>query len=264
VKRQKLFFLSLVAVSALGLIASSRFLYRSYSAPAPSAADQSAQYEDIHPLPIPIAEAQRSMDKEDGHRDSGKPPSLEPAAGAPPPRTAAGSAAAESGEFGTEGSFTILPASALTRLDPRVEAHEAMIQRMDGVLAEYGKRLQEIEKGLETISSPASAKQAVLTVKPKIRKPKNRVPPKAMISKLAEPKRRRQADAEAPLSFSVESVDTWNGEKRVVLRQGATIFDKKIGDAHDGWRIDSTDGQSVTLRGPKGEYRHVDAAGETP
>lgn len=141
-----------------------------------------------------------------------------------------------------------------------LDAHEAMIQRLDKVFAEYGQRLRDVEERIGKVSS-----SPVQAPAPKSKKKlaKNRVPPG--VSQLAELKRRRPAQAETPSSFSVESVDTWNGEKRVVLRDGAGGFvDRKIGDIHSGWRIEATDGQSVTLRGPKGQERRIDAEGASP
>jgi hypothetical protein len=50
----------------------------------------------------------------------------------------------------------------------------------------------------------------------------------------------------------VESVDTWNGVKTVVLRDGASLVELRPGDRHGGWRVESVAGRTVTLVGPGG------------
>lgn len=64
-----------------------------------------------------------------------------------------------------------------------------------------------------------------------------------------------------PLPFLVESVDTWNGVKTVVVRDGSRLVDLKPGDRHGGWLVESADGQAVTLRGPGGTVRTATVGG---
>lgn len=56
-----------------------------------------------------------------------------------------------------------------------------------------------------------------------------------------------------PPPFTVEAVDTWDGEKRVVIRDGGRFVDLKEGDHYQGWTVRSTLGQSVTLRNAAGD-----------
>ncbi len=137
--------------------------------------------------------------------------------------------------------------------DRQKEADKVSIEELQGRLAALEQRLAQVE------AKPAPQPVASQAKTPK-KKPKK---PKALV---VSAKRRgpqtvppHAADAAPVLPFYVGSVDTWDGEKQVMIRADGQWRGLKPGDSHDGWRIESTDGQAVKVRSPQGKLWQVEA-----
>jgi hypothetical protein len=137
--------------------------------------------------------------------------------------------------------------------DRQKEADKVSIEALQGRLATLEQRLaqSEAKPAPQPVASPAKTPR---------KKPKK---PKALV---VSAKRRgaqtvppHEADAAPVLPFFVGSVDTWDGEKQVMIRAGGQWRGLKPGDSHDGWRIESTDGQAVKVRSPQGKLWQVEA-----
>ena len=44
-----------------------------------------------------------------------------------------------------------------------------------------------------------------------------------------------------------------------MVRVGRQWIGLKAGDTRDGWRVESMDGQAVTVRSPQGDLRNIEA-----
>ena len=148
----------------------------------------------------------------------------------------------------------------------QAEASKSQAEQLQSALAALGQRLDQLES--RPASPPqASGKPAQKPTPP--HKPKNLVKPKnpkhsTPTAATVKPKRvsalpHHPAGDTALLPFAVASVDTWDGEKQAVVRVGRQWIGLKAGDTRDGWRIESMDGQAVTVRSPQGDIRNIEA-----
>lgn len=147
------------------------------------------------------------------------------------------------------------PASAdLAAANKRLDMLLALVERLERSERVLTSRVNGLELAVLG-QSAANADGAPAEKPPRLRKASQKPP--------AAPPQRRPAAAAAtpPLPFFVESVDTWNGEKTVVVRDGDRLAILKPGDRHAGWRVESADGRTVTLRGPGGGTRTATAGG---
>ena len=151
----------------------------------------------------------------------------------------------------------------------QAEASKGQAEQLQSALAALEQRLAQLE------ASPASLPQALgKTVKGAnaaqrpnpLHKPKTPGKPKnpGQAAATAEPKPAQAsphhpAGGTAQLPFAVAAVDTWDGEKQAMVRVGSQWVGLKAGDTRDGWRIESMDGQAVTVRSPQGDVRNIEA-----
>jgi len=137
--------------------------------------------------------------------------------------------------------------------DRQKEADKASIEALQGRLATLEQRLVqwEAKPAPQPVASPAK------TPKKKPKKPK--APVVSAKRRGAQTVPPHEADAAPVLPFFVGSVDTWDGEKQVMIRSGGQWRGLKPGDSHDGWRIESADGQAVKVRSPQGKLWQVEA-----
>jgi hypothetical protein len=136
--------------------------------------------------------------------------------------------------------------------DRQKEADKVSIEELQSKLATLAQRLAVLEA--KPVSQPV-AHQA--DTPKKVRKPKTHaVPAKHRSAKI---RTIRLADTVPTLPFFVGSVDTWEGEKEVMVRSAGQWVGLKPGDTHGGWRIESTDGQTVTVRSPQGKLWQIQA-----
>jgi hypothetical protein len=201
---------------------------------SPEAATTAEPSRDTAP-PAPVAQdAAASSARESATAAPASPISAAvPATSTPPP--AAGTAGGES----------------LTQIAKLLETHQALIERLERREQVLSDRIE----GLEVRAESRRDKPAAPTV-PKA----SRLPPTTTSLPVKTlPQGRVVSPKGPPLPFSVESVDTWNGEKNVVIRDGGRLIDLKLGDSHAGWRIEAADGQTVTVRSPRGAAHTVDA-----
>ncbi len=219
--------------------------------PAEAAQDAPTRPLEAPALPAVPADGQ---DKNPG-QDPGQPRQAAP----PAPGAAAGQPAqpaldvAMPAPSGGEAQQDTQPAGAdLAAANKRLDMLLALVERLERSERVLASRVN----GLELASLGRSAAGAEGTPAEKPPRPRKTGPkPPA-----APSQRRAQADASSPpLPFFVESVDTWNGEKTVVVRDGGRLAVLKPGDRHAGWRVESADGRTVTLRGPGGGTRTATA-----
>lgn len=151
---------------------------------------------------------------------------------------------------------------AIMEVKQRLDMLQALIERLERSERVLGARLN----GLEIANAKASANTASggmggtedgfpVTTSNKT----NRKPPKPQSVVLRQ---RRTESSPSPLPFFVESIDTWNGQKTVVIRQGGKLIDVRPGESRAGWRVESADGNTVTLIDPRGAARTVTAGEE--
>lgn len=145
-------------------------------------------------------------------------------------------------------------AEALVRIAQTLETQRAMIERLERGLQVQGDRLAGLEAGAETAQAPGAPP-------PRARKRTAPELPPSMTQPQARLAQRRGREDAPPLPFYIESVDTWNGEPRVVVRADGRLIDLKPGDRHGDWRIKAAQGQAVTLLSPDGRERTVTAGG---
>jgi hypothetical protein len=148
----------------------------------------------------------------------------------------------------------------------QTEASKGQAEQLQSAVAALGQRLAQLEAG------PASQPQPATNLVNKPKKPnspkktKNPGKPKNPNPTAATAKHKpvqalphHPAGGTAQLPFAVASVDTWDGEKQAMVRVGRQWIGLKAGDTRDGWRIESMDGQAVTVRSPQGDIRHIEA-----
>lgn len=135
------------------------------------------------------------------------------------------------------------------------EADKSALEGLQNKLAALEQRLAQWEAKPSPRPQPAAS-----PAKPARKKAKN---PKAPVVS-AKPTVLKtaslvSADTAPALPFAVGSVDTWNGEKQVMVRSGGQWRGLRPGDSQDGWRIEAADGQVVTLRSPQGKRWQIEA-----
>jgi len=154
---------------------------------------------------------------------------------------------------GGEAGQDTQPASAdLAAANKRLDMLLALVERLERGERALASRVSGLE--LAGLGRSAANDGGAPAEKPPRRWKASQKPP------AAPSQRRAKADAASPpLPFFVESVDTWNGEKTVVVRDGGRLAVLRPGDRHAGWRVESADGRTVTLRGPGGGMRTATA-----
>jgi hypothetical protein len=212
------------------------------AAPEPEATSAAAPSLDPAP-PAPVAEDAAAASAQDtapvappaSPGPAAVPSTPAPATSIPPPAPvpAAGTAGGES----------------LTHIAKLLETHQALIERLERREQVLSDRIEGLEVRAESAREKPASPAAPKTP---------RLPPETT-SRPVKTLQRRAPPQGAPLPFSVESVDTWNGEKTVVVRDGGRLIDLKPGDSHAGWRIETADGQTVTVRSPHGAAHTVEA-----
>jgi hypothetical protein len=140
---------------------------------------------------------------------------------------------------------------SLAQIAKLLETHQALIERLE-------RREQVLSDRIEGLEVRAESRREK-PVAPTVPKASRLPPTTTSLPVKTLPQRRVVSPKGPPLPFSVESVDTWNGEKTVVVRDGGRLIDLKLGDSHAGWRIEAADGQTVTVRSPQGAAHTVDA-----
>jgi hypothetical protein len=154
----------------------------------------------------------------------------------------------------------------------QADVGKSQAEAVQSALAALGQRLAQLEArpASQAQASRRSAQDTKAAPKPTPpRKPKNPVKSKnsrhaTPAATTVKPKQvsalpHHSAGGQASLPFAVASVDTWDGEKQAVVRVGNQWIGLKAGNTRDGWRIESMDGQAVTVRSPQGDIRNIEA-----
>ena len=158
-------------------------------------------------------------------------------------------------------------AKAMADIARRLDVLQALVERLERTGRVQASRLDGLElvsaQPRATLASDANGESPGATgnqpAKPKKAKRKPASPRTAL--RQADGRPQRSKPSAQPLPFMVESVDVWDGQKTVVIRQNGQLIDVRPGERRAGWRIDSADGQAVTLSDPSGSTRTV-MAGE--
>ena len=137
--------------------------------------------------------------------------------------------------------------------DQQKEADKASIEALQRRLSALEQRLAQSE------AKPSLQSVASQTKTPRKKPKKPKAPVVSAKRRGAQTMPPHEADAAPVLPFFVGSVDTWDGEKQVMIRSGGQWRGLKPGDTHEGWRIESTDGQVVKVRSPQGKLWQVEA-----
>ena len=156
---------------------------------------------------------------------------------------------------------------AMADITRRLDVLQALVERLERTGRVQASRLDGLElvsaQPRATLASDANGESPGATgnqpAKPKKAKRKPASPRTAL--RQADGRPQRTKPSAQPLPFMVESVDVWDGQKTVVIRQNGQLIDVRPGERRAGWRIDSADGQAVTLSDPSGSTRTV-MAGE--
>jgi tetratricopeptide (TPR) repeat protein len=149
----------------------------------------------------------------------------------------------------------------LDKLADTLAAHRALIERLEQRERVLDERLAGLELALRQRNPedlPAAGRKPARA---------RSLPPSTTVttSPTVKTSPRRENLPLPPLPFSVASVDTWNGQPTVVARIGGRLVDLKPGDRHGGYRIESAQGQTVTIRAPDGALHTVRAgSGDVP
>jgi len=209
----------------------------------------SACGKDKPPTPPKPIESAKPVSVEPAKLNAAEPllPAVPPAISAlptPPPITSVPPGASAAGLQALRGEF-----------EHQREADKAVIDGLQAKVAALEDRLVKLE--------PKPAANSVAE-KPKTHRPRPTKPKSAALSirRRALPVQAKPPgqDEEPPaLPFYVGSVDTWDGEKQVMVRSGGQWQGLKLGDSRQGWRIESADGQAVTVRSPQGRLWQVQA-----
>ena len=158
-------------------------------------------------------------------------------------------------------------AKAMADIARRLDVLQALVERLERTGRVQASRLDGLElvnaQPRATLASDANGESPGETgnqpAKAKKAKRKPASPRTAL--RQADGRPQRTKPSAQPLPFMVESVDVWDGQKTVVIRQNGQLIDVRPGERRAGWRIDSADGQAVTLSDPSGSTRTV-MAGE--
>lgn len=209
----------------------------------------SACGKDKPPTPPRLVESAKPVSVEPAKLNAAEPllPAVHPAIPAlptPPPIASVPSGASAADLQALRGEF-----------EHQREADKAAIDGLQGKLAGMEERLAKLE------SKPTAG---LVADKPKTHRPRPAKPKTAALSirrrVLPVQAKPPGQDEEPPaLPFYVGSVDTWDGEKQVMVRAGGQWQGLRLGDSHQGWRIESADGQAVTVRSPQGRLWQVQA-----
>ncbi len=143
-------------------------------------------------------------------------------------------------------------------IDRQAQASKEQAEHLQSALAALEQRLAQLE------SKPPSPPTVLTT---RANRPTSPPKPKKLKAHVAAARRgmphitrhRLAGGSSALLPFSVASVDTWDGEKQAMVRVGGQWVGLKVGDTRDGWRVESMDGQLVTVKSPRGNIRHIKA-----
>jgi len=143
-------------------------------------------------------------------------------------------------------------------MDRQAQASKDQAEHLQSALAALEQRLAQLES--KPPSQPTVSAKLANRPKdpPKPKKPKAHV----AFARRGMPQTLRHRSASgspALLPFSVASVDTWDGEKQAMVRAGGQWVGLKVGDTRNGWRVESMDGQLVTVINPRGDIRHIEA-----
>ena len=154
-------------------------------------------------------------------------------------------------------------AKAMADIARRLDVLQALVERLERTGRVQASRLDGLElvsaQPRATLASDANGESPGATgnqpAKPKKAKRKPASPRTAL--RQADGRPQRTKPSAQPLPFMVESVDVWDGQKTVVIRQNGQLIDVRPGERRAGWRIDSADGQAVTLSDPSGSTRTI-------
>lgn len=142
-----------------------------------------------------------------------------------------------------------------SELERQREADKAGLDGLQERLAALEANLARLEARLAA-SPPADKPKAA---RPEPAKPKTAAPPTGGTASSRQAKPSAPKEALPPLPFYLGSVDTWDGEKQVMVRADGQWQALKPGETWQGWRVESVDGQMVTLCNPQGRCRQVRA-----
>jgi uncharacterized coiled-coil protein SlyX len=132
-------------------------------------------------------------------------------------------------------------------LELKMKTQQNVLDRMQNALSQQQAQLENLQQQFNQFTEQAKA-----SARPVIKA--RHLPPAGRSRRWREPK------APSPPPFSVESVDRWGDEQRIVIRTENGRFDLKLGETYGHWTVESAEGQTVTLLHRRGHRRVMDAA----
>lgn len=134
----------------------------------------------------------------------------------------------------------------LDELELKLNAQQEALERMQASLDQQQDSFNALQQKLNDFTANAQATSRPTAGRKRLRS-------------AAHLQRRRGVQTQPSLPFSVESVDQWGEEKRIVIRAHNHRFDLKPGEAYGGWTVESAEGQQVTLIDRDGHRQVLDA-----
>jgi|GEM_PF-6438258 len=187
---------------------------------------------DPAPLPFPQTDASDSLAQDDTVHES-------PEAPVDPPTQAE--------EHITAPDTPSVDPHRCDELELKLATQQDVLDRMQNALSQQQTHVENLQQRFNQF-----AEQAKAADRPVVKA--RRLPP------AGRSRRWREPEAPSPPPFSVESVDRWGNEQRVVIRTENGRFDLKLGETYGDWTVESAEGQTVTLLHRRGHRRVMDAA----
>ncbi|WP_077732006.1 SlyX family protein [Methylocaldum sp. 14B] len=132
-------------------------------------------------------------------------------------------------------------------LELKMKTQQNVLDRMQNTLRQQQAHVENLQQQFNQFTERAkTADRPVIKAQ--------RIPP------AGRSRRWREPEAPSPPPFSVESVDRWGDEQRVVIRTENGRSELKPGETYGDWTIESAEGQTVTLLHRQGHRRVMDAA----
>jgi uncharacterized coiled-coil protein SlyX len=187
---------------------------------------------DPAPSPLPQTDADDSLAQDDTVHES-------PEAPVDPPTRAE--------EHVTAPDTPSVDPHRFDELELKLTVQQDALDRMQNALSQQQAHVENLQQRFNQF-----AEQAKTADRPVIKAQR--------ISPAGRSRRWREPEAPSPPPFSVESVDRWGDEQRVVIRTENGRFDLKPGETYGDWTVESAEGQTVTLLHRQGHRRVMDAA----
>jgi hypothetical protein len=138
---------------------------------------------------------------------------------------------------------------------PPIDPH-----RFDEAERTLGTHREEIDRLQAQLVDLQSGLAALSAEVERLKSIQGRAAPVQPVRTARKPVRRQVPVPESPptVPFTVESIDTWGAERRIVIRTSGGLTDLKPGDRHAGWTVESAEDRRVVMRSPDGRTTAIE------